>query len=119
MEKKNAHRIMDELTDLASIKSQDGLLDKQPLRKLKMKGKRVKPKETDRSDIKTDLALTVKLNKDAELLAGVQEYEFMPLDDKARTNIPIFKTIWNYRWMMSRTDKVLTQVVPSATSYGT
>ena len=110
---------MDELTDLASIKSQDGLLDKQPLRKLKMKGKRVKPKETDRSDIKTDLALTVKLNKDAELLAGVQEYEFMPLDDKARTNIPIFKTIWNYRWMMSRTDKVLTQVVPSATSYGT
>lgn len=113
------HRILDRLVTLQTIKNEDGLVDKQPLWKEKMKAKRTQPKAKDRSDVKTDLALTVKLTKDAELLAWLQEYEFMPMDDIARSNIPIFRKVWDYWWMMSRTDKVLTQVIPSATSYWT
>jgi hypothetical protein len=45
------------------------LISKQKERKLKNKVKRVKQRNPDKSDFKTDIAFTVKSVKDAELLA--------------------------------------------------
>jgi hypothetical protein len=38
------------------------------------------------------------------------------MDDEARKNINLFKPIWYYWWMISRTDKVMTKVIPAATT---
>tara|TARA_R110000851_G_scaffold96726_6_gene209817 strand:- start:1377 stop:1583 length:207 start_codon:yes stop_codon:yes gene_type:complete len=67
----------------------------------------------------TNVGFTVKTAKDAELLAGLQEYNFIPLDENARANIAPVKLNWKYWWLMSRTDKQLSKVIPEATAYGT
>ena len=116
---KTKHWVEDRLNTLHTIKNLDDLSTKARDWTEKAKSKRVRTKEKDRSDVKTDLSLIVKLTKDAELLAWFQEYEFMPLDDRARKNINLFKPIWYYRWMTARTDKVLSKVIPSSTTYWT
>jgi len=115
----NKHYVLERLDLLRRIKGEDEIISKAPIWKQKAKSKRTKPKSKDKSDIKTDLALTVKLTKDAELLAWTQEYEFMPMDKEAQRNVPLLKEIWNYWWMMSRTDKELAKVIDSATTFWT
>lgn len=113
------NKIYERLTLLKNIKQLSITEDDIHNRRLKSWAKRTKPKEVDRTDIKSDLALSVKLTKDSELLAWTAEYEFMPFDDDGRRNNPLLKEVWAYRWMMSRTDKMLSRIIPSATTYWT
>lgn len=116
---KNLTYVEDRLIYLKSIKQKDDLIDKQKVWKQKNKTQRIRSKALDKSDFKTDLAYTVKTNKDAELLAGMQEYDFIPLDGDSRRRVRLLKEIWTYWWLVSRTDKQLSKVIPEATAYWT
>jgi len=113
------HFVETRLERLNRIKSEDWLVEKQKEWKIKNKVQRTSPQLQDRSDYKTDLAFTVKTTKDAELLAWMPEYNFIPLDGESRKKVKILKHIWKYWWLVSKTDRVLSKVIPSATAYWT
>ncbi len=113
------HEVEDRLAILRSIKNKDGLIDAQKVWRQNNKARRVMERPHDKSDYMTNVWFTVKTAKDAELLAGVQKYDFIPLDNEARENIEPVKLNWNYWWLMSRTDKQLSKVIPEATAFWT
>lgn len=113
------HQVEDRLTILRAIKNKDWLVDAQKIWRENNKARRVLERPADKSDYMTNIWFTVKTAKDAELLAGVQEYDFIPLDGAARTNVAPFKLNWNYWWLMSKTDKALSKCIPEATAFGT
>ena len=107
------------LQKLHTLKSEDGLIEKQREWKERAKIKRITEPSDDKTDFKTDLIFSVKTAKDAELLAGTPEYNFIPLDGESRARVQLMKHIWNYWWLTSKTDRVISQVVPGATRDGT
>lgn len=113
------HEVEDRLVILKSIKNKDWLVDAQKIWRENNKARRVVKRPHDKSDYMTNIGFTVKTAKDAELLAGLQEYSFIPLDAEARTNVAPVKLNWKYWWLMSRTDKMLSKVIPEATAFWT
>ena len=113
------HEVEERLVILKSIKNKDWLVDGQKIWRQNNKARRVVERPHDKSDYMTNIGFTVKTAKDAELLAGIQQYDFIPLDQEARTNVAAFKLNWNYWWLMSKTDKMLSKVIPEATAFGT
>lgn len=113
------HTVEDRLVILKAIKNKDWLVDAQKIWRENNKARRVLERPHDKSDYMTNIWFTVKTAKDAELLNWVQEFDFIPLDNEARTNIEPVKLNWNYWWLMSKTDKVLSKVIPEATAFGT
>ena len=117
--KTEKHEVEERLIILKSIKNKDGLVDAQKIWKENNKARRVLERSHDKSDYMTNIGFTVKTAKDAELLAWVQEYKFIPLDEEARTNINPVKLNWKYWWLMAKTDKALSKVIPEATAFWT
>ena len=113
------HYVEERLLILKNIKDEDGLITNVDDYRLRAKVKRVTPKSGDKSDYATNVGFSVKTAKDAELLAGMQEYNFIPLSDEARRKVELLKHIWNYHWLVSKTDKRLSRVIPEATTTGT
>lgn len=113
------HSVEERLIILRSIKNKDWLVDAQKIWRQNNKARRVYDRPSDKSDYMTNIGFTVKTAKDAELLAGLQEYSFIPLDDAARGNVGPVKLNWKYWWLMSKTDKMLSKVIPEATAFGT
>jgi len=116
---KAQHKVEERLVVLKSIKDIDGLIDGQKVWRKNNKAQRVAKRSDDKSDYMTNVGFTIKSGKDAELLAGLQEYDFIPLDEDARANMEPVKLNWKYWWLMSKTDKVLSKVIPEATAFGT
>lgn len=71
------------------------------------------------NEYRTQISLAVKMQKDAELLSAVPEWNFIPLDGDARKNRKIIKPTWDFHWMMSESDKHISNVIQSATTHGT
>ena len=118
-EKRKLHHVEDRLIVLQSIKDIDGLIDQQKIWKMNNKAKRVLERHPEKSDYMTNVGFTVKSAKDAELLSGIQEYSFIPMDEDARANIPVVKLNWKYWWLTSKTDRMLSKVIPEATAFWT
>ena len=116
-EKKELHHVEDRLIVLQSIKNKDGLVDQQKIWKMNNKAQRAMGRHPEKSDYMTNVGFTVKSAKDAELLSGIQEYSFIPLDEDARANIPVVKLNWKYWWLTSKTDRMLSKVIPEATAF--
>ena len=113
------HQVEDRLTILKSIKNKDWLIDMQKIWTENNKARRTIGRSPDKSDYMTNVWFTVKSAKDAELLAGLQEFDFIPLDKAAKENVAPVKLNWDYHWLTSKTDKMLTKVIPEATAFGT
>ena len=113
------HEVEERLVILKAIKNKDGLIDAQKIWRENNKARRVLERPHDKSDYMTNIGFTVKTAKDAELLAGMQEYNFIPMDKDARANVMPFKLNWSYWWIMSKTDKMLSKVIPESTAFGT
>jgi len=72
-----------------------------------------------KNQFRTQISSTVKMQKDADLLSAQPEWNFLPLDDKWRTNRRIVKHVWDYHRLVSNTDEAISEVVQSATTYWT
>lgn len=70
-------------------------------------GARLLPKSTIKSDYKTNTEFAIIQAKTAELMAWMQDYDFIPLSDEAYVNQKLIKNIWKYEWIKSKTDKNL------------
>lgn len=97
---------------LRTIKDEDNLYNKSAEWKRKANSK-------EKGDFKTQIWLTVKLQKDTELIAAQPEWSFIPLNDEWRVNRRMVKYAWDYHWLISSTDRVIAQVIASSTTYGT
>ena len=104
------------LNELYSIKSER--LTKHNEYKELYKWKRVNPKSPTKSDYKTNAVFSIINTKASEILAATPTYEFVPLDDLAKTNRPIREMFWKYIWMITKSDKELYKVVMDALKYG-
>lgn len=105
------------LLSLFSIKNRDWLQDKSLIWNNKANAR--EGTEPDDNDFRTQIWLTVKLQKDAELLASMPEWTFVPLDGEWRRNRKIIQHIWKYWWLTDNTDKKISDAVQSSTTYGT
>ena len=114
--KQALHYVEERLLILKSIKNKDGLVDNLPKYRNSAKVKRNYAKSEDKSDFATNVWFSVKTAKDAELLAGMQEYNFIPLSNEARRKIELLKVVWKYWWLVSKTDKRLSRVIPESTT---
>lgn len=97
---------------LRTIKDEDNLYNKSAEWRRKANSK-------ESGDFKTQIWLTVKLQKDTELIAAQPEWSFVPLNDEWRVNRRMVKYAWDYHWLISNTDRVIAQVIASSTTYGT
>ena len=110
------HYVEERLLILKAIKAEDWLDKEVPKYRKLAKVKRLTDKSQDKSDYATNVGFSVKTTKDAELLAWMQEYNFIPLSDEARKKVELLKRIWKYHWITSKTDKRLSRVVPESTT---
>lgn len=81
-------------------------------------GQKQKQSDPTKSSYDTNIAFSVINAKAAELVNWVQEYSFIPLDEKARKAVKIIKNVWDYEWIVSKTDKEIMKVIYSALKYG-
>jgi hypothetical protein len=71
-----------------------------------------------KSNYATNTIFSIINAKASEILTGIQEYDFIPLDDEALKNVKAVKKIWEYEWLNSKTDKQLANVVYSSLKKG-
>ena len=71
------------------------------------------------NDFRTQVSATVKMKKDADLLSAQPEWTFIWMDEQGRTNRRIAKHAWNYHWLISNTDKTISNAIQSSTTYWT
>ncbi len=72
-----------------------------------------------KNEYRTQISLAVKMQKDAELLSATPEWSFIPLDGDARMTRKVIKPTWDFHWMMSESDKHISNAIQSATTNGT
>ena len=94
MAEKRNHRVEGRLINLHSIKWE--LIPAQREWKQKYKGWRITPRNPKKSDYKTNTIFSIVNAKKAEILAWLQEYDFIPLDDEGMVNVPFVKKIWDF-----------------------
>lgn len=116
--KNSQHLVEERLMELKAIKDKYGLTEKARVWKKKANYKEELPTE-DENDFRTQVSATVKRQKDAELSANMPEYSFIPLDGDGEKNRRVVRETWKYHWLMSNSDKVVSKVIKSATTYGT
>jgi len=105
------------LINLVSLKDKDLLQNKASTWKDKANIKEATtPTE---NDFRTQVSVSVKMQKDAELLSAQPEWNFIPTNKEGRTNRKIAKHAWNYHWLISNTDEAISSVIQSATTYWT
>lgn len=114
---KTVKEIEDRLQDLLSIKEYYQLQTKSIIWKNKSNAQEWTPPWSE--DYRTQIWLTVKLQKDAELLASIPEWTFIPLDWEWRRNKFLIENIWKYWYLRDNTDNKISEAVQSATTYWT
>lgn len=117
MPKKNKTHIEERLQDLHALKEVYNLQTKAKDWKKKANMKEVVA--PDENDFRTQTSVVVKMQKDADLLSAIPEYHFKPLNKKGRGNRKIVRYSWDYHWLISNTDKAISDVVQSSTTFGT
>lgn len=110
--KKENHLCEDRLLYLHSIKSE--LIPKQRKWKRKYKWERIKERSKTKSDYKTNTLFSIINAKKSEILTGLQEFDFIPMDDNAQRNIAFVKKIWAHEWLATKTDKHLSNAIHSS-----
>ncbi len=113
----NKHYVEERLLSLVQIKEEDLLQTKSYEWQKKWNIKEVNVPE--KFDFRTQIGVVVKMQKDADLLSAIPEFTFMPLDDEWIKNKKIVSKAWDYRWLLDNTDKTISDVVQSATTYWT
>lgn len=112
------HMVEDRLYELLSLKRKAWVHNEsiEWKKKANMKGNKT---NADKNIFKTNVWYAVKMQKDAELSANMPEYQFIPLNDKWVRNKRIVKESWKYWWARSETDRVVSWVASSSTTYWT
>ena len=88
------HYVDERLLILKALKQEDEVEENVKDWRQMAKVQRTQDVSLDKSDFATNVGFSVKTAKDAELLAGVQEYNFIPLSDEARKKVELLKRIW-------------------------
>ena len=73
----------------------------------------------DENDFRTQVSSVVKRQKDAELLASIPEYDFIPLSEDWERNRKIVKEAFDFHWIYNNIDKIIAQIVSQSTTYWT
>lgn len=73
--------------------------------------------EYEGNDYRSNITFSVIQNKKSEIIAGTQEYDFIPLDDDGTRNVPLIKEIWKYEWLKTNTDWAILDAITSALKY--
>lgn len=113
--KPNLHKVEERLTYLYSIKQDLNLKQRDWAEQYTW----VKRSQDDpyKSSYRTWVIFSIINAKAAEILTWTQEYDFIPLDGEASSNVKLVKEIWKYEWLHSKTDKSLANVIYSALKY--
>lgn len=111
------HKVEQKLIDLYNLKSKFIPIEKALKWKEKANAKEVNSPSD--YDFRTQISLTVKLQKDADLASAIPEYDFIPLSDDAIKNSKIIPHIWDYWWIKTNTDKQISRTVSSSTTFWT
>jgi hypothetical protein len=109
------HYVENRLLSLTQIKEADLLQTKSYERQKKANIKEVNI--PTQNDFRTQISVIVKMQKDADLLSAIPEYDFIPLSLEGRANRKIINRVWDYRWLKSNTDKAISDTIQSATTY--
>lgn len=112
------HRVEERLYKLKTIKDKYNLTEKAKVWKNKVNMIEENEK-TDENDFRTQVSATVKRQKDSELSANMPEFSFIPLDWDGEINRRIMRETWKYHWLLSGSDKQVSKVIKSSTTYGT
>lgn len=115
--RKTKHFVLDRLLALKTIKEKYIPDDK--VREYKAKANMKEIVKSWNDDFRTQISAIVKLQKDADLKAAIPEYSFIPENEAWRKNRKIVREAFNYWWLKTNTDKVVSRVVKSATTYWT
>ena len=111
------HKVIERFTQLYSLKNKWWLQSKADV--WEKKANLLEEANDMTNDFRTQVWYAVKKAKDAELLASLPDFTFIPLTKEARTNKKIVWKIWDYWWLMDNTDKKLNEVISQATTYWT
>lgn len=109
---KTLHKVENRLTLLHSYKAE--LISKARDWDKKYLGQLTWTADPYKSNFNTNTIFSIVNAKAAEILTGIQEYDFIPLDDDWFRNVKAIKKIWEYEWLSSKTDKQLSQVIYSS-----
>lgn len=109
--------VEERLASLRSLKEEHNLQTKAEQWKKKANIKEVNtPSE---NDFRTQVWVTVKMQKDAQLLSAQPEWSFIPLSEKGRKHRKLAKYAWNYHWLIANTDSVISEAIQQSTTYWT
>ena len=112
------HKVEERLVKLKSLKDKYELTEKWKIWRDKVN--MIEQNEsTGENDFRTQISATVKRQKDAELSANMPEFSFIPMSDDAQPLRRIISEAWKYHWIASNSDRVVSKVVKSSTTYGT
>lgn len=118
MKDKNAkalHKVEKQLVYLHSLKKD--LLPKRDIWEKKYMMQETEVPDPYKSSYQTDVTFSVIQAKASETAAGLQEYDFIPMDSEWGKNLPVFKRIWDYEWITTRTDDIINKAFLSAYKY--
>lgn len=107
--------IENRLTYLFSLKSE--VIPMQKEFALLYSWKEVISDDPYKSSYRTNIIHSIINAKAAEILAWMQEYDFIPLDDEWLRNVLLFKKIWDYEWLSSNTDREIAKAIYSWLKY--
>ena len=113
-ERKNTY-IQERLAWLRTLKEEHSLQSKASEWKTKANMKEVS--SPDENDFRTQISVTVKMKKDSELLSAQPEWTFIPLSEEGRKNRKMAKYAWDYHWLISNTDSVISEAIQESTTY--
>lgn len=109
--------VVDRLNALINLKEKHFLQSKAREWKIKANAKEVNSPTWE--DYRTQIGLVVKLQKDADMASVMPEYQFIPENENGRKNRLLVKEAWDYWWRKASTDKQVSRVAQSSTTYGT